>query len=193
MEQTRIAQRAASAVVVVATAFAAAIAPGCKDQKSGAEKLAEQMAASNAAASASQSASVAAPDPNEQRFATVLKASRERALAYMSVYQAVEKSSGAKADVEKLRAFFANGDKAADKAVEDATFQGKQGVPMTDFEVQSNDCDMKTSTCSASIWEKQSQRGKFVCFSYKLTFSIVGDALYWKDKSIPLMVPCEQK
>jgi hypothetical protein len=43
------------------------------------------------------------------------------------------------------------------------------------------------------MWEKESQRGKFVCWSYKLTFSLLDGQLYYKEKSLPTIVPCDQK
>ncbi len=184
--------------VVVATALAVSVfaAAGCKEEKSAVEKRAEEMAKTNAA-SASVSASLsAAPDPGEQKFAAALKLSRERFQAFMVVYQDVEKSSGAKADLDKLRGYFApgpDGEKLHAKVGGEAAFSGKQGVPTVEFEVQSTDCDMKSNTCSAGMWEKESQRGKFVCYSYKLTFSLIESQLFYKEKTIPLIVPCDQK
>lgn len=190
------ASRRACVVVTSALAVALAMAAGCKNEKSAVEKRAEEMAKSNAASASASASASSAPDPGEQKFAAALKLSRERFHAFMVVYQDVEKSSGAKADLDKLRPYFApgaDGDKLHTKVGGEAAFSGKQGVPTVEFEVQATDCDMKSSTCAAGMWEKESQRGKFVCWSYKLTFSLLDGQLFYKEKSIPTIVPCDQK
>jgi hypothetical protein len=169
---------------------------GCEEKKSAVEKRAEEMAKSNASSTAAASASAAAPDPAEQKFAAALKASRPRAEAYMTLYKDIETATGQKGDLDKFRGFFLpgpDGDKAFKDVTDGAVFAGKQGVPVVAFEIQSNDCDMKTSTCTIGVWEKQSQRGKFACYAFNLKLAIMGDQLYWKEKSIPVIVPCEQK
>ncbi len=185
----------ASRSLAVAAAAALAAVVGCHEKKSDVEKRAEEMARANASVSALAAASASAPDPGEQKFAATLKLASDRLHAFMVVLQDVERSAGAKADLDKLREFFApgaDGQKLADKVGGDATFSGKQGVPVVDFDLSAHECDLRASTCSASVWEKQSQRGKFVCYAYKLTFALQGDQLYWKDKTIPIIVPCER-
>lgn len=180
------------------TALAVAVGVvGCNEQKSSVEKRAEEMAKANASATAAASASAsAAPDPAEAKFAAALKASRSRAHEFMTVYKDVETATGQKADLDKLRTYFApgpDGDKLAKEVGDKAIFSGKQGVPVVEFEIQSNDCDLKSSTCTVGVWEKQSQRGKFACYTFNLKLSILSDQLYWKEKSIPIIVPCDHK
>jgi hypothetical protein len=171
------------------------LAVGCTKEKAPVEKLADQIAASNSAKAAAESASVNVVDPKEQKYATLLKAMRDRNVAFMTSLQKLYAPEG-KDEVANFKTFFpkdAKGQKEADDLSKEAVFTGKEGMAITNFDVNDITLDDKLSHSTAYIFEKQMQRGKPRCITYKLQWDDQGGSAFVRTaKTDLLVVPCDQ-
>jgi hypothetical protein len=183
----------------VPTFFAAsigfALAAGCSKDKAPVEKLADQIAASNSAKAAEESASANVVDPKEQKFATLLKSMRERNVAFMTSLQKLYAPEG-QTEVANFKTFFpkdAKGQKEANDLSKEAVFTGKEGMAITNFDVNDVTLDDKLAHSTADIFEKQMQRGKPRCITYKLQWDDQGGTAFVRTaKTDMLVVPCDQ-
>jgi len=169
------------------------VAAGCDKDKAPVEKLADQIAASNSAQKAAESASVNIVDPKEQKYATLLKAMRDRNVAFMTSLQKLYAPEGAD-EVANFKTFFpkdAKGQKEADDLAKEAVFTGKEGMAITNFDVDDVNLDDKLAHATASIAETQMQRGKPRCLTYKLQWEDQGGTFVRTAKTDLLVVPCD--
>ena len=179
---------------LLAASFGLSLAAGCDKDKAPVEKLADQIAASNSAKAAAESASVNVVDPKEQKYATLLKAMRDRNVAFMTSLQKLYAPQG-QDEVANFKSFFpkdAKAQKEADDLSKEAVFTGKEGMAITNFDVNDVTLDDKLSHSTADIWEKQMQRGKPRCLTYKLQWDDQGGGAFVRTaKTDLLVVPCD--
>jgi len=169
------------------------VAVGCDKEKAPVEKLADQLAASNSAEKAKEAASVNVIDPKEQKFAALLKSMRERNVAFMTSLQKLYTPGGAD-EVANFKSFFPRDDKGRKEAVDlskEAVFTGKEGMAIASFDVNDVQLNDKMDHCTADIFEKQMQRGKPRCLTYKLQWDDQGGVFVRTAKTDLLVVPCD--
>lgn len=179
-------------VLLLTAAFGVVVAVACSKEKAQVEKLADDLAASNSAKQAAESASVNVVDPKEQKYATLLKAMRERNVAYMTSLQKLY-APGGKDELPNFVSFFpkdAKGKKEGSDLGNEAVFTGKEGMAITNFEVNDVTLDDQLAHSTASIFEKQMQRGKPRCLTYKLQWEDQGGTFVRTAKADMLVVPC---
>ena len=179
---------------LLAASFGLLLAAGCDKEKAPVEKLADQIAASNSAKKAEESASANVVDPKEQKFAALLKSMRDRNVAFMTSLQKLYAPQG-QDEVANFKTFFpkdAKGQKEADELSKEAVFTGKEGMAITNFEVNDITLDDKLSHSTAHVWEKQMQRGKPRCLTYVLQWDDQGGTAFVRTaKTDMLVVPCD--
>lgn len=183
----------AFALPLAAASLGLFVAVGCDKDKAPVEKLADQIAASNSAKAAAESASVNIVDPKELKYATLLKAMRERTVAFMTSLQKLYAPQG-QDEVANFKSFFpkdAKGQKEADDLSKEAVFTGKEGMAITNFDVNDVTLDDKLAHSTADVFEKQMQRGKPHCLTYKLQWEDQGGTFVRTAKTDMLVVPCD--
>lgn len=165
----------------------------CDKEKAPVEKLADQLAASNSAEKAKQAESVNVVDPKEQKFAALLKSMRERNVAFMTSLQKLYTPGGSD-EVANFKSFFPRDDKGkkeADDLSKEAVFTGKEGMAIASFDVNDVTLNDTMNHCTADIFEKQMQRGKPRCLTYKLQWDDQGGTFVRTAKTDILVVPCD--